>query len=129
MLPAYATAIADLVRCPLLSFGDPKLHQTLPTDGGVYVVYRTTVSPQLALYAGKATDLTERLYRNLLHGQDRSHTLRRKLNAAFGFTTKAQLKRFLQTECAVRWVIEHNSKDRSFLEHFTIAYLRCPYND
>lgn len=130
MIPnTYSKKIIALKRQKLLRFNDQRLHGKLPDDGGIYLIIRDCSSKKSALYVGKAKDLKQRLYNNLLNGQDRSHTLSRKLRKGLGLKDKAAVKRFLLSDCGVRWVNEPDAKERSYLEHFAIAHFRTPYND
>lgn len=126
---AYAKPIAALKRAVALRFRDRALRGKLPKDGGIYAVLRVTGPTSSLLYIGKAKDLQQRLYHNLLHGQFRSHTLSRKLLKAMKLGSKKSVERFLVKECAVRWVVEKDAKERSYLEHFAIAHFRSPLND
>ncbi len=81
------------------------------------------------LYIGKAKNLKQRLYQNLLHGQLRSHTLKRKLLSHAGLSKREQVKSFLKKNCVAQWAQVQDAKERSFIEHYAIAHFRCPLND
>lgn len=85
---AYAKPIAALKRAVALRFRDRALRGKLPKDGGIYAVLRVTGPTSSLLYVGKAKDLQQRLYHNLLHGQFRSHTL--KSETAKSYETREQ---------------------------------------
>jgi excinuclease UvrABC nuclease subunit len=109
------------------NFNDPSLWSKLPPSGGIYLIYKKNVPRPI--YCGKAKSLRQRLFHNLLHGQDRSHTLKRKLRKHFSLRGKHAVKTLLQKQYFIRHVVENDPKERSFIEHFMISHYRCPFND
>lgn len=129
MVSGYRKVLGELKRCLPVRFSDPALHSKLPSEGGVYLVSRLRRGFAEIMYVGKAKSLKGRLYQNLLNGQLRSHTLSRKCAALYCLDDKPHVKAFLQKNCAVQWVRVPDGKERSFVEHFLIAYFRSPLND
>ena len=55
------------------------LHRNLPTEGGVYRVFKIPSSWKESIYVGKTGNLHDRIYSNLLMGDAQAHTLKHKL--------------------------------------------------
>ena len=125
----YTKVLRELSRHAPIKFDHSALHSELTTKGGVYLVSRVVRGKRELLYVGKAKSIRARLYSNLLNGQLRSHTLSRKLLALHSLKNKSQVKTLLQKECAAQWVVVPEAKERSFVEHFCIAYFRPLLND
>lgn len=77
----YNEVLGQLKEHVPVQFSDSALYSKLPTESGVYLVSRVVRGKREILYVGKAKSIRSRLYRNLLNGQLRSHTLSRKLLA------------------------------------------------
>jgi len=125
----YRSAIRKLQRSRLIRFSDNSLHRRLPTCGGVYVVIELTRRGACIIYCGKGVNIRQRLYNNLLQGQVRSHTLSGKLIKKRHLADKAAVKKYLSKCCAIRYLEESDVRERTFLEHYAIAYYRCELND
>jgi len=78
----YRKAIDSLESQEPVLFGARDFHRSLPQDPGVYAVSYHTDNVKEVLYIGKASSLRDRLYYNLLQGDDAAHTLRER------FTTR-----------------------------------------
>ena len=102
----------------------------IPSNGGVYLVTEIVADEEVALYVGKSGNLSERIYRNHLMGNERSSNLKRYL---IGDPTRLQItdanaaKLFLSTSCRVRWILESQERKRGAVECFCIAKLYPMY--
>ena len=116
------------MKSEVLHFKDASLHEKLKPIGGVYRIFLKR-NPNKTLYVGKAKSIRQRLYNNLLMGQIRSHTLKRKLIRENKCTDQETAKAYLKRNCALQYITEENEKERSFFEHYLISMLRPNLND
>ena len=128
MEKTYKKKKDTLLKSEILRFNDTSFHEKLKPIGGVYRVFLAR-NPKKTLYVGKAKSIRQRLYNNLLMGQIRSHTLKRKLIRQNKCIDQETAKAYLKRNCAVQYIEEENGKERSFLEHYTISMLRPGLND
>ena len=104
------------------------LHACLPSEGGVYRIFRDSSDWRASIYVGETGNLLNRIYSNLLMGDSQAHTLKRKLIGA-GFTDKEAVKHYLKNNCRVQYLEISNEKERDSFEHFAISILKPKYND
>lgn len=107
--------------------GRQSLHRDLPTTGGVYRITRKG-SPVRTLYIGKAKNIRQRIYSNLMKGQIRSHTFKRKLINS-GTCLSGDEKAYLAKRCMVQFIAICDSRERTFVEHYIIAAEEPQFND
>lgn len=117
-----------LLESEIIKFSDASLHARLGLTGGVYRIF-TNNNPDKTLYVGKSKNIKRRLYSNLLMGQIRSHTLKRKFIREGKCSDQASSKLYLKNNCSLQYVDEDIDIERSFLEHYLIAVLRPYLND
>lgn len=128
MKNSYTTKTSKLLKSEVHRFNDALLHDKLKPVGGVYRVFLAR-NPDKTLYVGKAKSIRQRLYNNLLMGQIRSHTLKRKLIRENKCSNQETAKAYLKRNCALQYIDEEDDKERSFLEHYVISILRPKLND
>lgn len=108
---------------------DVGLHGNLPTAGGVYRVLEIPSSWKESIYVGKTGNLRDRIYRNLLMGESKAHTLRRKLISNNGLSDEETVKKYLKDNCGIQYLEIEDENERSLFEHFVISILKPKYND
>lgn len=125
---SYQEALTNLLNSKRIPFSADDLHKALYKSGGLYRITHNS-DPKKTLYIGKAKDIKQRLYNNLLMGQVRSHTLKRKLIKAKKCTAQPSAKKYLQNNCSLQYILMENPRERTFNEHYFISILRPEYND
>lgn len=125
----YLKTTELLERMPTIWFSESKRLGEIPKGGGVYLIVEKRSDLEEVVYCGKSRNLQRRLVLNLLNGTMKVHSLARKLALALGPMEKAAVSQLLESKFGLRYVEEPNNAERSFLEHFAIAYFRCRYND
>jgi excinuclease UvrABC nuclease subunit len=81
------------------------------------------------MYIGKAKNIRQRVYSNLMKGQLRSHTFKRKLIRAGFADDNLTTKTYLASYCYVQFILEPDPRERTLLEHYLIAALLPKFND
>ena len=126
-LSQYRRYTRKLFSRDRISLGRNNLHGTLTTNGGLYrITWRE--NPKKAIYVGKAKSIRQRIYNNLMKGQIRSHTLKRKLIRT-NFCLEGDEKIYLSNRCMVQYIELDDPRERTFLEHYIIAAERPRFND
>ena len=126
IIQKYIEKLLILISSCPIPFDD-NLHKNLPTEGGIYRVFKTSSDWRESIYVGKSSNLQERIYNNLLMGNIQSHTLKHKLiNAGF---TNEKVKQYLKNNCRVQYLEISDERQRSFFEYFTISILKPKYNN
>lgn len=128
MIAVYEEKQKILLESKIIKFSDANLRSQLRPTGGVYRIF-TNSHPDKTLYVGKTKNIKQRLYNNLLMGQIRSHTLKRKFIKEGKCNNQASAKLYLKNNCSLQYVGEDTDIERSFLEHYLIAVLRPYLND
>ena len=126
-LRKFAAKRRKLLGAKRVSLGDG-LHGNVKPIGGLYRVMKKWM-PKKTLYIGKAKNLRQRLYSNLMKGQTRSHTLKGKLIRARVCLSEDEARRFLSSNCYVQFIEIDDARERSFVEHYLIAAEQPRYND
>ena len=97
---------SELVNAEALPFSG-LVPSKVPTSAGVYLISKREKRGEKAYYVGESVNLRERLYRNHLMGQPASNArLKKYLIEAGECADPSVAKRFLQSTCLVRWVLE-----------------------
>lgn len=124
----YSESLIAMLSSQQLRF-DSSMSDNLPRQGGVYSVLVTSSGSEMFLYVGRTNNLRQRVYSQLFLGNQRSHTLRRKLIMHRGLADEAAVTRHLSDRCGIQYIQVSDEVDRMALEHFAIAILRPVYND
>lgn len=124
----YVDKLQKLISTPPYPF-DGNLRRNLPIDGGVYRIFEDSSNWKESIYIGTTRNLRERIYNNLLMGERRSHTLKRKLIKNAGFTNEKAVKQYLKRKCRVQFLELKDKCERTLFEHFAISVLKPKFND
>jgi excinuclease UvrABC nuclease subunit len=123
----YIDKLVDLLLSNYIPFDDNL--KNLPTNGGVYRIFRPLSDWQESLYIGETNNLRKRIYENLLKGNLSSHTFIKKLSESGNFSDEESIKDYLKNCCCLQYIEIENEKERKFFEHFSISILKPKYND
>ena len=124
----YANKLKSLTESNRFRFSNSNIHSLLDKEGGIYRI-TANHDANKTLYIGKAKNIRQRLYSNLLMGQIRSHTLKRKFINAGKCTNQKTAKEYLKKRCSLQYITESDARERTFCGHYFIAILRPQFND
>ena len=127
-LRSFSRRKNSLCDAERISLGAVLLHSRLSTQGGIYRI-TSAWAPEKTLYVGKAKNIRQRIYSNLMKGQMRSHTFKRKLDKDGRCDGNSGAKAYLARNCYVQFILEPDARLRSQLEHYVIAALLPKFND
>jgi hypothetical protein len=121
----FRDLLQELLDSPTLTFNESN---KIPLKGGVYRILENDNNWSSSVYVGKTGGLKNRLYSDLLMGNQSRHTLKAKLRAT-EFDSNAEAKKYLKEKCSIQVLVVEDEYERTRLEHFAIAILNPLYND
>ena len=126
----YYSKVLALISGPQILF-DGNLHGALPTESGIYRVFKKGSDWTESIYVvgNRTGTLQDRVYGNLLMGDSGAHTLKRKLIKVGICPDEESVKQYLKNNCLVQFLVIPEVRERSLIEHFTISVLKPEYND
>lgn len=124
----YKDMMSQLFEKPKLPFND-ELRNKLPKSGGVYRILDKGSNLPKTIYVGKTTRLKARISGDHLRGNRRGSTFRNKLIMHKKCIDENSITEYLLDDCLIQYLKIEDKRERSFFEHFLIAYLRPINND
>jgi hypothetical protein len=97
---------------------------------GIYLISEIIDGVEITLYVGRSKNLQERLYRNHLMGDLTNARLKKYIvndSAHSAFGDKELAKKYIKTNCQVRWIFEDDFRRRGVLEGYFTAKLFPKY--
>jgi len=123
--------LEQLLTAPKVAFDD-QIRSRLPTEHGLYAIYRRDSVDGDVLRAGRTKTagggLRQRIYQNHLMGNQQGN-LRRQLVADGTCTDLEDAKAWIQQNCMVQFTCVRDDRLRSWAEYFMLSILRPKHCD